>query len=94
MNRTKHVTIERQIHVNGIDVHGVRYQSPALQRLKDEFGTASVRVIPNPLDLRYIRVWHPYSAVWIDVPLAKLERLATQDEIDDIARSFHSREQR
>ena len=92
MNKTKDVTIERRIHVNGIDVHGVRYQSPALQRQKDQFGTASVRVIPNPLDLRYIRVWHPHRAVWIKVPLAEFERLATQGEIDALAFGLYSRE--
>jgi hypothetical protein len=44
MTKTKHVRIERRSRGDDIEVHGIRYQSPLLQRLREQFGTASLRV--------------------------------------------------
>lgn len=94
MTKTKHVTIERRLAHDGIEVHGIRYQSPVLQQLREQFGMASVRVQPDPEDVRHVRIWHPACSAWIEVPLAEFERLATQGEIDDLAFGLYSRERR
>ncbi|MFC7699453.1 Mu transposase C-terminal domain-containing protein [Bradyrhizobium sp. GCM10028915] len=85
------MTIERRLRCDGIEVHGIRYQSPILQRLREQFGSASVRVQPDPEDVRYVSVWHPSRSVWIKVPLAEFERLATQGEIDELAFGLYRR---
>ncbi|CUT09717.1 hypothetical protein BF49_0797 [Bradyrhizobium sp.] len=92
MTKNNPVTIERRLKCDGIDVHGIRYQSSVLQRLRAEFGTTSVRVIPESDDVRYVRVWHSSRSIWIKVPLAEFERLATQGEIDELAFGLYSRE--
>lgn len=94
MTKINNVTIERHLKRDGIVVHGIRYQSPTLQRLHAQFGTVSVRVIPDPEDVRYVRVWHPSRSIWIKVPLAEFERLATQGEIDELAFGLYPRERR
>ncbi|WP_426434098.1 Mu transposase C-terminal domain-containing protein [Bradyrhizobium genosp. P] len=95
MTKTKHVTIERRLFRNGVVVHGIRYQSPVLQQLREQFGTASVRVQqPDPEDVRQVLVWHPGRSAWIKVPLAEFERLATQAEIDELAFDLYTRKRR
>ena len=94
MTNTKHVTMERRLARNGIKVHGILYHSPDLQRLRQQFGTASVQVIADPEDARYVSVWHPSRSAWIKVPLAEFDRLATQGEIDALAFGLYSRERR
>lgn len=92
MTKTRHLTIERLLQRDGIKVHGIRYQSRDLQQLREQFGASLVQVIPAAEDARYVHVWHPFRAVWINVPLAEFERLATQGEIEALAFGLYSRD--
>ena len=91
MTENKHVKIERWLLRSGVVVHGIRYQSPTLQQLREQFGTTSVQVRPIPEDARQVLVWHPARSAWIKVPLAEFDRLATQGEIDELAFDLYSR---
>jgi hypothetical protein len=94
MTEAKRATIERRLERDGIEVHGIRYQSPVLQQLRERFGTASVWVQPDREEVRYVGIWYPSRSTWVKVPLAEFERLATQGEIDDLAFGLYSRKRR
>lgn len=92
MTKAKSFVIESKATSEGISVCGLRYSSPTLQRLYENFGEMSLRVmIEDPTDVRSILVFHPQRRIWMTVPIVKLDRLAFESEIQELARSFYAR---
>lgn len=85
MIKTKHLLIKRRSGRDGIKVHDIRYKSPLLQRLREQFDMASVRIHPDSEDIRYVHVWHLFRCAWIKVAFVKSERLATEGKNDELA---------
>jgi len=73
MKKEKHVDLERMMTPGGIVVHGLRYESSALQRLHRLIGTKSVKVkVIDPGDVSSILVWDSHDRVWFEVPIAQV----------------------
>jgi hypothetical protein len=75
MNTPKQVSLERKLSSQGLEVHGILYQSSMLRQLHSQIGTMSVQVkIIDPLDQSRIQVWHPVESIWIEVSIPAGER--------------------
>ncbi|MGY4169890.1 Mu transposase C-terminal domain-containing protein [Bradyrhizobium sp. USDA 4529] len=75
MNTPKQVILERKLSPQGLEVHGILYQSSVLRQLRSQIGTMSVQVkIIDPLDCSRIQVWHPVKSIWIEVAIPASKR--------------------
>jgi hypothetical protein len=62
----------RKLRRDGITFQGVRYNSLALQKMRNQIGPSpKVKIRFNPLDLTRAYVRHPASEEWIEVFLVE-----------------------
>jgi len=90
MTDSRYVVLSRNLTSNGIEVAGIWYQSSALQGLRGDVEEMAISIKLDPLDVTGIQARDAGSEAWISVPFLRFERLASEREIDEIARDLYA----